>query len=114
MVIPDYETLMLPLLKVAAQKEEFAIANVVEELASVFDLSEKEKAKLLPSGKGKTYLSDRIHWAMMYLKHAGLLERTRRGHYRVTARGDAILKTKPTKIDKKYLKRFREFARYIK
>jgi Mrr N-terminal domain len=113
MAIPDYETLMLPLMKMAAKKEEFAVTNIIEELASMFELSEKEITRTLPSGKGRTYLYDRIHWAIMYLRHAGLLERTTRGHYRVTSRGDDILKSKPTKIDKKYLKRFREFARYV-
>ena len=77
MSIPDYQTLMLPVLK-KSRHGEVRISKVVEELADELGLSDDEKAELLPSGK-QTTIANRIHWAKTYLKQAGLVDATKRG-----------------------------------
>ena len=55
---------------------------------------------------------DRTHWALTYLKHAGLLIGTRRGFFKITEKGKQILNQNPTKIDDNYLKQFPEFVEF--
>ena len=113
MGIPDYQSIILPLLNLANNHTEVAVPNAVKELSISFNLSESEKAALLPSGH-RTIFSDRVHWASMYLKHAGLLQRTKRGYYKITPLGRTVLKEKPTRIDKRYLSRFPSFLKFAR
>jgi restriction endonuclease Mrr len=76
--IPDYQSLMLPVL-LAASKNEVRIGDVVEQLAVQLGLTSEERAELLPSGK-MTLFANRVHWAKLYLVKAELLESTRRGN----------------------------------
>ncbi len=112
MPIPDYQTIMLPLLKYSDDKSEHSSRDAVESLASVFQLSEEEKKKLLPSGKLRVFY-DRVHWALSYLKGGGLLMATRRGYFRITERGTKVLEESPTRVDVKFLRQFPEFLEYI-
>jgi len=84
-MIPDYQTLMRPVLECAASGE-VRISDVVKQLADKFGLTAEERAALLPSGKQTTF-ANRVHWAKSYLKQAGLVEITGRGQFRVTDRG---------------------------
>src|SRR6516162_1143260 len=77
MAIPDYQTLMLPVLTISTT-EEARFGDVVEKLAGQLGLTPEEKAELLPSGR-QTLFNNRVHWAKTYLVKAGLLENTRRG-----------------------------------
>lgn len=72
MAIPDYESLMLPLLTLAGDQQEHRISDVVTSLADKLDLSEADRLQLLPSGKQSTF-ANRVHWARTYLVQAGLL-----------------------------------------
>ena len=94
MPIPDYQSLMLPVL-VSSSKGEVRIGSVVEELANQLGLSPEERSELLSSGK-QTVFSNRVHWAKTYLSKAQLVEATRRGHFRITARGQTVLQAQPT------------------
>jgi restriction system protein len=107
MAIPDYETLMLPVLKIAAGGEA-SIRDCVDRLTVQFNLSEEERNALLPSGK-QTTIANRVHWARTYLVQAGLIEPTRRAHFRITARGNEVLARGPLRIDNKLLLEFPEF-----
>lgn len=78
MTVPDFQSLMLPVLKAASQGE-VKVSDVVEKLANDLGLSEEDRAELLPSGRQTTF-GNRVHWAR-YLKQAGLVEATRRGHF---------------------------------
>jgi restriction system protein len=51
MAIPDYQTLMLPLLKIAGDRQEHRVQDVIPKLAQEFSLNDDERAHLLPSGK---------------------------------------------------------------
>lgn len=110
MPIPDFQTLMLPVLRFSAA-DEVKISSVVELLADNFNLSSEERSQLLPSGRQTTF-ANRVHWAKSYLGKAGLVELTKRAHFRITDRGREVLAAPPERIDIKYLNRFPDFAKF--
>lgn len=112
MTIPDYETLMLPVLEIA-RKGETSVPEAEAEIAARFGLTEEEREQLLPSGRQKL-LHNRIHWAKTYLYKAGLLESPRRGRFVISAAGKKVLEAPPEKLNNKFLltlPAFREFYR---
>jgi restriction system protein len=111
MPIPDYQTLMLPLLRFAADGSDHTTREAVEVLATEFQLTPAERNELLASGQ-QAIFNNRVGWANSYLKKAGLLESPRRGALRITARGLQILGEKPARIDVKFLERFPEFIEF--
>ena len=111
MAIPDYQTLMLPLLKLTADRKEYSLAQTIDILADQFKLTAEERKALLPSGQTTIFLN-RVGWARTYLKKSGLLETTRRGFFRITDRGMQILKQNPPRIDAKFLDQFEEFRAF--
>lgn len=81
MAVPDYQSLMLPLLQFTSEiKYETSISEAGEKLASILKLTEDDLLEMLPSGIQSTFLN-RVGWASTYLKKAGLLETTRRGFF---------------------------------
>ncbi|MFM0016685.1 winged helix-turn-helix domain-containing protein [Paraburkholderia sediminicola] len=108
MAIPDFQTLMLPVLR-TAETVEMKISDVVESLADKFRPTEEERSELLPSGKQTTFVN-RVHWAKSYLGKAGLVELTRRAHFRITDRGREVLANPPVRIDIRFLQQFPEFV----
>ncbi|MCS6263252.1 MAG: restriction endonuclease [Nitrospira sp.] len=111
MAIPDFQTLMLPVLRQLAADGEQAPSSVRSAIATIFKLSEEELAALLPSGR-QAIFANRIAWALGYLKQAGLVESPRRGLYRITERGAATLRESIERIDIQYLMRFPEFVAF--
>ncbi len=89
MAIPDFQTLMLPVL-ISATRGEVKIGQVVEQLADEFHLTEDERTALLPSGKQATF-SNRVNWAKSYLNKAHLVEIFRRGYFQITPGGQEVL-----------------------
>lgn len=110
-MIPDYQSVMLPLMLYAQDGKEHRIGDVVEPLAKRLRLSESEVAEMLPSGR-QTVFANRVHWAKTYLAQAKLVEMTRRTHFRITERGRDVLREKPAKIDVQLLERFPEFNEF--
>ena len=106
-MIPDYQTLMRPVLASAAAGET-RIGDAVEELAEKMGLTPDERAQLLPSGK-QAMFANRVHWAKTYLVKAGLVEGTHRGYFRITPRGQAALADAAATINNAYLDQFKEF-----
>ena len=111
MAIPDYQQIMLPLLKFAGDKKEHTISEVNEHISKFFNLTEKEKKELLSSGQ-QAIIYNRVGWARTYLQKSKLLESTRRKYFRITQRGLEILEQKPSQIDVKFLKQFPEFNEF--
>ena len=109
MAIPDYQTVMLPLLKRLADKKTYTLKDLIVALANDFELSEEDLKVLLPSGQAFLF-ANRVGWARTYLKKAGLLEAPKRGTVAITDRGLSVLKSKPKKIDNNLLKQFPEFV----
>lgn len=109
MPIPDYQTLMLPLLQYASDEKEHSIQEAIEVLAKLFRLTDQDLKELLPSGR-QTVIRNRVAWATTYLKKANLLQTTKRGYFRITPRGlDIIQNERPATINVSYLKKFQEF-----
>ena len=104
MSIPDYETIMLPLLKYVGDGNEHSVREAVIYISDHFSLTEEEKNETLASGQ--TYVYNRVGWARTYMLKAGLLEKTTRGVFRITDVGLETLKKNPSKIDGNFLKQF--------
>jgi restriction system protein len=112
MAIPDYQSVMLPLLRFAAEKkDEITTGEVVGVLSKEFGLTDEDLRELLPSGIQSTFIN-RVGWASTYMKKAGLLEATRRGYFRITARGQELLRKQPKAVNVKLLKQYPEFLEF--
>lgn len=112
MAIPDYQSLMLPLLRFAAAKRiEISTSEAVEALADELCLTKDDLKETLPSGIQSSFVN-RVSWASTYMKKAALLEATRRGFCRITARGLDLLQKNPSTISVKLLKQFPEFLEF--
>lgn len=107
MAIPDFQTLMLPLLRLAARGE-IKTADACEKLADEFHLTDEEREQLLPSGRQRVMVN-RVSWAKVHLAKAGLLENPQRGLSRITERGKQVLKNNPPRITVRYLTNFPEY-----
>src|SRR3989338_3983837 len=105
MAIPDYQTLMLPLLKFLEDNQEKNVREAIDHLCSEFKLTEQEKQELLPSGQ-QPIINNRIGWAKTYLVKAGLIESPQRGFIKITQKGKEVLNKKPSKINIKFLEQF--------
>lgn len=111
MTVPDFQSLMLPLLQMAADGQEHTVYEAMDALASMFNLSPEERNELLPSGQQSRF-DNRVHWASTYLKQAGLLEATGRGRFCITQRGLDVLRHRPDRIDAAFLRQFPEFIAF--
>jgi restriction system protein len=111
MAVPDYQSIMLPLLSYLSDNRVHALRDVVEGLATQFKLTEEERREMLPSGMQAAF-DNRVGWARTYLKKAGLVASPKRAMMQITPRGLEILKQKPEHIDVGYLKRFPEFVEF--
>jgi restriction system protein len=101
MTVPDFQTLMLPLLKLAADGQQHTLSEAVERLAEEFQLSEDDRAQLLKSGQTRMY--NRVAWSTTYLRKAGLLQSVGPGRFQLTDRGREVLASRPAVIDVAYL-----------
>ncbi|NBC19804.1 MAG: restriction endonuclease, partial [Alphaproteobacteria bacterium] len=109
-MIPDYQSLMRPVLEHAA-KGEVRIGDLIETLSEELGLTDEEREEMLPSGRQSVF-SNRVHWAKTYLKQAGLVRPTRRAHFVITQRGQAALADPSATIDNAYMKQFEEFRAF--
>ncbi|MBX3252899.1 MAG: restriction endonuclease [Chitinophagaceae bacterium] len=111
MPIPDYQTVMLPLLQLLSDDTEHSMKDIVPTLGKRFKLTEDEMSILLPSG-GSLLFASRVGWARTYLKKAGLVDSPKRAVLVITERGKKVLREKPSKIDNQLLRRFPEFVEF--
>jgi len=111
MLIPDYQSIMLPLLKFAGDKKEHSIREAIEHIANIFNLSEEERREVLPSGQ-QYIINNRVGWARTYLKKAGLLKSTKRSYFKITDLGLEVLQKTPKEINVKFLEQFPQFIEF--
>lgn len=90
MPVPDFQSILRPWLVLTADGEEHALQDVIAALGSVFELSDEERAEMLPSGFQAKF-TNRVAWAATHLNKAGLIARVGRGRYRITDRGRSVL-----------------------
>jgi restriction system protein len=113
MAVPDFQTLMLPLLKLTGDGQQHTLAEAVERLGDEFQLSEDDRKQLLRSGQTRLY--NRVAWTTTYLRKAGLLQGVGPGRFQVTARGRDLLANPPRTIDVAFLEsRFPEIGEFRK
>jgi len=113
MAIPDYQTIMLPLLKFAGDGQEHSLREAVNYLADEFELSEEERKEMLPSGNQRIF-NNRVGWALTYFRKARLVESPKRGIFKITDRGQQVLSKNIENIDNKFLEQFPEFKEFTK
>lgn len=110
-MIPDYQSLMLPILKLVSDKQEHTYRDIIEKLAIEFQVTDVERKELLASG-AQPIFDNRVGWAKTYLKKAGLLDSPKRATFVITPLGLSTLKENPSKIDAKYLRKFPSFLEF--
>jgi restriction system protein len=108
--VPNYQTLMRPVLELHADGMEHAVKAAVAAMADKFELTGDERKQLLASGRS-TPIANRVNWAVTYLVHAAVPQRPRRAHTMITKRGNDLLAT-AAPIDVKVLEQFAEFRAF--
>ncbi len=110
-MIPTFQELMLPLLKLAADGKTHAIRDAVAVLSDQFNLSDEERQEMISSGV-QTVIANRISWARTYMKKAGLLMDPQKGYFKITEAGSSLLAENPAYIDNKLLSRYPSFQEF--
>jgi restriction system protein len=113
MAIPDFQTIMLPLMQWVQDGKEHTSGEVIEALATAFKLTPEDRSELLPSGRQQRF-NNRVHWARTHLAKAGLLSAPRRGVMQITDAGRELLASPPSRIDLNVLSRYPEFEEFRK
>jgi restriction system protein len=111
-MIPDFQKIMLPLLQFSGDQKEHSISETISHLGKEFNLTEDELNEWLPSKSQKIFYN-RVYWAKAYLKMAGLVDNTRRSHFKITEKGIQTLNENLQFINIKYLRKFPEFVSSI-
>jgi len=109
MSVPDFQTLMLPILELFAQGKS-SVKECLDPLRIQFNISDEAAAETLESGQTALYI--RAHWARTYLGKAGLLESKKRGFHEITEKGRQVLASAPKRIDIKFLREFDQFKEW--
>ena len=107
-MIPDFQTIMLPLLEILADKKENTLQNLILHVCDTFLLTEEERNELVPSGV-QTKIYNRVTWALTHLKKAKLISSPKRGIFIIADRGLETLKLNLERIDLKFLKEIPEY-----
>ena len=111
MPIPDFQSIMLPLLKILADGKVYKYREIIEALVREFQVTEAERKEMLPSGQQEIF-SNRVGWAKTYLKKAGLIDSPQRATFVISEKGKEILSQNPARIDAKFLRQFPEFQEF--
>lgn len=111
MAIPDFQSLMLPLLRSLEDGSECGTQDTLDALAARLHLTEEDVTQPMPNRKAPLF-TNRVAWAKLHLKRAALIESPRRGMYRITERGREVLRTPPERVTLAYLAQFPEYAEF--
>lgn len=103
--------MMRPVLEVLSDGREHSTVELRNALAERIELSDDDRAQLLPSGTSRLF-DNRVAWANTYLQHAGAIERVRRAVYRIAERGRTLLAQYPDRVDLHVLEQFPEIAEF--
>jgi restriction system protein len=113
MSIPDYQTIMRPLLEALKHGAEHRLRDIQVRLADHFGLTSEDRDQMLPSGFS-TVFNDRVGWARYYLQRAGMLRQTRRSVYQLTEAGRKLLSEVSGPISNQHLRsRSDEFRSWV-
>src|ERR1700687_1834625 len=103
MPIPDFQSVMRPLMDVISDGKEHSLREALDRLGDHFKLADEERTRLLPSGRQEVF-TNRVAWAKTHLRMAGLIEAPARGVFKITARGQELLRTTGDRIDLRLLR----------
>src|SRR6266581_3403379 len=109
MAVPDFQSIFIPVLKVASDGNEHSLSETIETIARQLGLSEADRDEMLSSGKQRKF-DNRVSWARTYLQKALLLSSPGRSKFRITERGMKVLRDNPPQINVKFLRQFPEFV----
>ena len=109
--LPDYQACFLPLLKCISDGAEYTMRSVIPDVSDALQLTVEERNQRLPSNR--TYISNRLAWAKVYLTKAGLIRMVRRGVFVITERGVSVLAENPQALSNEDLNRFPEFVEFL-
>ena len=112
MPVPDKQSLMLPVLKAPADDAETPISEVRQRVATAEMLTAAEMREMVASGQPRFAL--RVNWAILEMKHAGLVERVRRANYRLTEEGKKLLAQAPARVDLNILRTYPDYVEWSK
>jgi len=107
MTMPTQREIRLPLLKLGSDNKEHSIREAIRILSEHFTLTEEEKDEWLPSGNERIF-ENRLRWSKWDLKEAGLIENTRRGHFKITDKGSEFLSNNPKEISYENIRKFKD------
>ena len=108
MAVPDFQTMMLPVLEALADTKPHTIREISDKVATAMGLSDADRQELLPSGIQKKW-ANRIAWVGTHFNFAGLITRPARAQMQITSRGVQVLKDNAKRIDLKVLQQFPEY-----
>ncbi|HMO64533.1 MAG TPA: restriction endonuclease [Verrucomicrobiota bacterium] len=103
MAVPDFQSLMRPLLECVSDGGAHSIPECQQAISQSLRLRPEDVSQMLPSGR-QSLLANRLHWAKTHLRMAGLVESTGRGVFRITERGRMLLESHPGRIDLRVLR----------
>jgi restriction system protein len=113
MAVPEYQKFFLPVLRIAGDKKDHSYGEMYSLVAKEFNLTEEDRAELLPSGTARKF-ENRVAWTITYLSKARLLDRVARGVFRISERGRQVLQKNPTELNNKFLRQFPEFIEFTR
>lgn len=111
MPVPDFQSVMLPILSILKNGQELLMRELTSQVADHFQLSDEERRQTVPSGT-QTQLVNRVSWAKTHMQRAGLLESPRRAAIKITPLGTKILNEKPDGITCRFLKQFPSYVAF--
>lgn len=92
MTIPKYDDLYVSVLEFLKDQIDRKPRELEAPLAEQFELTDEEMGKLYDSGNGPIFY-DRICWSLSYLRMAGLVDKPKRGVYKISVKGLELLST---------------------
>jgi len=110
--IPDYQTLMRPLMAALADGQPQRPRDLTDRMADAFDLTDEERAQLLPSGRQRV-IANRVGWSITHLAQAGLLHRPQRGRVVLTDTGTDVLAAHPERVDTTVLEQYPAYKDFL-
>jgi len=109
--IPDFQTVMRPILALLADGSSRLTKQVIAAMTDEFSLTDEERNAMLPSGRQRR-MDNRVYWALTHLSQAGLLERPVRAHVRITAAGRGVLAAHPQRVDMTVLRQYPSYQEF--
>ncbi len=111
MTIPDFQTIMRPIMSMLADGQTRSAKEIIASVADQYGLTEEERSELIPSGTQRR-IDNKVHGSLTHMVQAGLLERPMRAHVRITDQGRSALDANPERIDMTVLRTYPSYVEF--